>query len=198
MTKKALIIVDVQNDFCEGGSLAVTGGSKVAKETSLYLQEHAKDYDLVFATKDFHKNPNGHFAEEPDYINTWPIHCMADTSGSEFHPNLETSFIDDVFYKGAFSAAYSGFEGLNDEKLGLNFALRDNFIDEVDVIGIATDYCVKATALDAILHGYKTQVLNYLCAGVAPETSQQAIEEMEANGITVNRRTKNIVKGAEL
>jgi nicotinamidase/pyrazinamidase len=180
---KALIIVDVQNDFCEGGSLAVAGGSQIAQAISRHVAAH--HYDHVVATKDFHIDPRDHFSENPDYVTTWPRHCVVDTAGADFHPNLETSPIEAVFTKGAYTAAYSGFEGADDSGTPLTEWLRLRGVDAVDVVGIATDYCVQATAADAVRAGLNTTVLTDLTAGVAPDTTQQALTDLRAMGVTI-------------
>lgn len=140
---RALIIVDVQNDFCEGGSLAVTGGAALARAISDYLAE-AADYHHVVATKDFHIDPGDHFSGTPDYSSSWPPHCVSGTPGADFHPSLDTSAIEAVFYKGAYTGAYSGFEGVDENGTPLLNWLRQRGVDEVDVVGIATDHCVCA------------------------------------------------------
>ncbi len=181
---RALIIVDVQNDFCEGGSLAVAGGSAVARTISDRLAgDHG--YDHVVATKDFHIDPGDHFSERPDYKVSWPAHCVAETPGSQFHPDLDTSAIEAVFRKGAYSAAYSGFEGADETSTSLAGWLRDRGVDEVDVVGIATDYCVRATAADAVESGFTTRVLVDLTAGVAPESSAGALAALRAAGVAI-------------
>ena len=179
---RALLVVDVQNDFCEGGSLAVTGGADVAAAISAHVRAHAADYAHVVATRDHHVDPGGHFAEQPDYLETWPAHCVAGTDGAELHPRLEREPIEAVFDKGEHAAAYSGFEGAAD---GVPLAdwLRGHGVDAVDVVGIATDHCVRATALDAIGHGFATRVLLPLTAGVTDGTTDAAIDEMRAAGI---------------
>ncbi|MFV3929126.1 pyrazinamidase PncA [Mycobacterium tuberculosis] len=134
---RALIIVDVQNDFCEGGSLAVTGGAALARAISDYLAE-AADYHHVVATKDFHIDPGDHFSGTPDYSSSWPPHCVSGTPGADFHPSLDTSAIEAVFYKGAYTGAYSGFEGVDENGTPLLNWLRQRGVDEVDVVGIAT------------------------------------------------------------
>jgi nicotinamidase/pyrazinamidase len=177
---RALIIVDVQNDFCEGGSLAVDGGAAVARGISARLsgaQPAGSGWDHVVATKDFHIDPGTHFEE-------WPAHCVAGTEGSDFHPDLATDRIEAVFQKGANAAAYSGFEGFSDGT-GLAQWLRDRHVTEVDVVGIATDYCVKATALDAAREGFDTAVLTDLTAAVADETKLLALQDLQAAGVTV-------------
>jgi nicotinamidase/pyrazinamidase len=173
---RALIIVDVQNDFCEGGSLAVTGGTAVARAID------PGGYDLVVATKDYHIDPGPHFSAHPDYAASWPPHCVAGTAGADFHPDLDTSPVAAVFLKGAHAAAYSGFEGAADGVLLADW-LRARDVDAVDVAGIATDYCVRATALDAVRGGFATRVLLDLTAGVAPESTDAAIKEMRSAGV---------------
>lgn len=181
---RALIIVDVQNDFCEGGSLAVTGGAAVARAISTRLA-NPHDYAHVVATKDFHIDPGSHFSGHPDYVESWPPHCVAETPGAEFHPDLDTSSVAAVFRKGAHAAAYSGFEGADQGGTLLADWLRAHDIDEVDVVGIATDYCVRATARDAVRGGFATRVLLDLTAGVAPASTAAAIEELRDAGVVV-------------
>jgi nicotinamidase/pyrazinamidase len=179
----ALIIVDVQNDFCEGGSLAVSGGAAVAGRISDLMA--GASYDHVVATQDYHMDPGEHFSSHPDYATTWPSHCVAGTTGAEFHPNLDTADIEAVFRKGAYEAAYSGFDGTDDAGTLLGDWLREHDVDSVDVVGIATDYCVRATALDAEDEGLTTRVLLELTAGVAQESTAKAIEDMRSAGVEV-------------
>lgn len=180
---RALIIVDVQNDFCEGGSLAVTGGAAVARAISEHVADDAGRYEHVVATKDFHIDPGSHFSDHPDYAATWPPHCVAGTSGSDFHPDLDTGPVEAVFRKGAHAAAYSGFEGADEAGTALADWLRARDVDEVDVVGIATDYCVRATAADAARAGFSTRVLLDLTAGVAPDSTALAIEDLRAANV---------------
>jgi nicotinamidase/pyrazinamidase len=175
---RALIIVDVQNDFCEGGSLAVSGGAAVAAGISLVLSRAADRWDHVVATKDWHIDPGAHWSEHPDYLDTWPVHCKVGTDGAEFHPELATERIEAVFYKGEYKAAYSGFEGASADGVTLTDWLRDHDVTEVEVVGIATDHCVRATALDAKAAGFATTVLLDLTAGVAEGTTAAALEEL--------------------
>jgi nicotinamidase/pyrazinamidase len=182
---RALIIVDVQNDFCEGGSLAVAGGAAVARGISSLLASPDHGYSHVVATQDFHIDPGSHFSEHPDYADSWPPHCVAGSSGAEFHPDLDTSGIETVFRKGEHAAAYSGFEGADEGGTPLAGWLRERGVDEVDVVGIATDYCVRATAADAAREGFKTQVLLGLTAGVDPGTSADAIASLKRGGVEV-------------
>ena len=177
---RALIIVDVQNDFCEGGSLAVAGGAAVARAISGLLADGGAGYDHVVATKDFHVDPGSHFSDHPDYADSWPPHCVAGTSGADFYPDLDTATVEAVFRKGAHAAAYSGFEGFDDDGTPLADWLRGHGIDQVDVVGIATDYCVHATAADAARKGFSTRVLLDRTAGVAPESTAAAIEDLRA------------------
>jgi nicotinamidase/pyrazinamidase len=181
---RALIIVDVQNDFCEGGSLAVTGGSAVARGISELLAGDP-GYAHIVATKDFHIDPGEHFAENPDYAASWPPHCVVGTSGADFHRDFDPATVEAVFKKGHYSAAYSGFEGTDESGTTLADWLRERGVDEVDVVGIATDYCVRATAADAAEAGFSTRVLLDLTAGVAPDTTEKAVEELRAVGVEV-------------
>jgi nicotinamidase/pyrazinamidase len=183
---RALIIVDVQNDFCEGGSLAVAGGTAVARSVSALLAAGDHGYDHVVATKDYHVDPGRHFADEPDYAHSWPRHCVAGTTGADFHPDLATGPIEAVFRKGAHAAAYSGFEGTADDGTPLADWLRARGVDTVDVVGIATDYCVRATAVDAAANGFGTRVLLGLTAGVAPGTTAEAITSLRDGGVQVS------------
>ena len=185
MTRRALIIVDVQNDFAEGGSLAVTGGAAVARAISEHVHAHRDDYVAVVGTRDWHVDPGHHFAEQPDYVDTWPRHCVVGTSGADSHPALDTSAVDAWFTKGEHAAAYSGFEGATDaggERVGLGAWLAEHGVEAVDVVGIATDHCVRATALDAVSEGYSTRVLLDLTAGVAPATTERALAQLRDAG----------------
>jgi nicotinamidase/pyrazinamidase len=181
---RALIIVDVQNDFCEGGSLAVAGGTAVARAVSRHLAG-GHEYAHVVATKDFHVDPGSHFSDHPDYAASWPPHCVAGTPGADFHPDLDTGPVETVFLKGAHAAAYSGFEGADEAGTPLADWLRARGVDEVDVAGIATDYCVHATAADAAREGFGTRVLLDLTAGVAPDSTAKAIDDLRAAGVTL-------------
>ena len=183
---RALIIVDVQNDFCEGGSLAVAGGSAVARGITALLASGNHGYDHVVATQDFHIDPGSHFSEHPDYAQSWPPHCVVGSKGAEFHPDLDIGAVETVFRKGQHTAAYSGFEGADENGTPLAEWLRARGVDHVDVVGIATDYCVRATAADAARAGFPTQVLLGLTAGVAPGTTAEAIACLEASGVEVS------------
>jgi nicotinamidase/pyrazinamidase len=175
---RALLVVDVQNDFCEGGALAVEGGAAVAAAISVLLA--TSDYDVVAGTRDAHRDPGDHFSPSPDFADTWPVHCVAGTPGAEFHPALDTQRIDAVFDKGAWAAAYSGFDGVGVEGVALASWLRDRDVDAVDIVGLATDHCVRATALDAAVAGFATRVLLDLTAGVTRATTDAALRAMRA------------------
>ncbi|WP_411079327.1 isochorismatase family protein [Streptomyces sp. cmx-18-6] len=187
---RALIVVDVQNDFCEGGSLAVAGGADVAAAITDLIGEAQPGYRYVVATRDHHVDPGGHFSETPDFVDSWPVHCVAGTEGVGFHPNfapaVASGAIDTVFDKGAYSAAYSGFEGADENGTGLAQWLRERSVTEVDVVGIATDHCVRATALDSAREGFVTHVLLDLTAGVSPATTERALDELRTAGVKLS------------
>lgn len=184
---RALIVVDIQRDFCEGGALAVAGGAAVAARVSeLLVGDHG--YDLVVATRDHHIDPGSHFSPDPDYVDSWPVHCVAGSPGAEQHPDLVFDAWDGLFLKGRFDGAYSGFEGVEarDERSLVDF-LRDRGVTDVDVCGIATDYCVRATALDAAREGFATTVLVDLTAAVHADSLPDLEQEWAAAGIAVSR-----------
>lgn len=183
---RALFVIDVQNDFTEGGALGVDGGAAVAARITEYLRANPGLYDLVIASRDWHNGHDdngGHFAAgEPDYVDTWPAHCVAGTPGAEYHPAFDTSLVDVHVRKGQGIPAYSIFEGTTDEGAELIELLDEKGVDEVHVAGIATDYCVLASARDALDAGREVTVLTDLVAGVAPESSKAALAELEAAG----------------
>lgn len=186
---RALVVVDVENDFCENGALPVTGGSAVAYGIADLLRSEAKRYGTVVATRDWHIDAGAHFSPTPDYVTTWPAHCVAGTDGARFHRGLSTykpfrELADVVVSKGQYSAAYSGFEGTS---AGGRLAsiLRRRGVTHIDVVGIATDYCVKATALDGVRTGFAVTLLHDLSVGVAPDTTRSALEQMHARGVTI-------------
>ena len=186
---RALLVVDVQNDFCEGGSLAVAGGAEVARRIAALIgAEH--DYDHLVATRDHHIDPGDHFADRPDYMDSWPRHCVVGTPGAELHPSLAATPFEEVFDKGEYAAAYSGFEGTSATGEPLADWLRSRGVGVVDICGIATDYCVQATALDAARHGFATTVLLDLTAAVAPANTDQVITELAGAGVAVAEAAK--------
>jgi nicotinamidase/pyrazinamidase len=181
---KALIVVDVQRDFCEGGSLAVAGGAAVAAKISELLSgDHG--YSHVVATRDHHIDPGAHFSEHPDFVDSWPRHCVVGTGGVEFHDALTYRDFDSVFDKGEHAAAYSGFEGKNDAGEALADWLTERGVGSVDVCGIATDYCVRATALDAAAAGFGTSVLLEMTAAVAPDRLPASLAALDSAGVRV-------------
>jgi len=184
---KALFIIDVQNDFTEGGALGVDGGAAVAAAITEHLRAHADEYAIILASRDWHDGDNdngGHFATdaEPDFVNTWPVHCVGGTNGAEYHPALDTSRVGYHIRKGQGVPAYSIFEGRTDAGSSVHNLLDEHGIDTVDVVGIATDYCVRASALDALSHGQRVRVLTGLVAGVAAESSEAALAELAYAG----------------
>jgi nicotinamidase/pyrazinamidase len=184
---RALFIIDVQNDFTEGGALAVEGGDAVAAGITDYLRAHPDRYDVVIASRDWHdadSSNGGHIAMDaaPDFVDTWPVHCVAGTVGAQYDPGLDTDLIDVHIRKGQGKPAYSIFEGTTDEGDDLPTVLDKLGVDDVDVAGIATDYCVRASALDAIAAGRHVRVIDDLVAGVAPESSASALQEVKAAG----------------
>lgn len=179
----ALIVIDVQNDFCEGGSLAVAGGAAVAAGITQLIQ--AAEHDHVVATRDYHIDPGAHFSDAPDFANSWPPHCRVGTAGASFHPDLDVSGLEAVFSKGAHAAAYSGFEGATLDGTALATWLRAHDVSHVDIVGIAIDHCVRATALDAVREGFAATVRLDLTAGVARETVDRALRELTSNAVNL-------------
>lgn len=198
---RALLVVDVQRDFCEGGSLAVEGGNAVAAMIADYLASPAaSQYAYIVATRDHHVDPGSHFSPQPDFVDSWPPHCVVGTPGAALHPALDLSQFDEVFLKGEHAAAYSGFEGVssgaaprsrpdgdtvNGAGRPLAEWLRARGVTAVDIAGIATDYCVRASAADAARFGFGVRMLIDLTAGVAADTTAAAIQEMLSNGVEI-------------
>ena len=187
---RALFIIDVQNDFTEGGALGVDGGAAVAAGITALLAQHPDRYDHVFASRDWHDGDNdnrGHFSATPDFVDSWPRHCVSGTIGAEYHPALDVSGVDVHVRKGQGEPAYSIFDGTTDDGSTAAAKLDELGIDEVDVVGIATDYCVRASALGAIAAGRTTRVIAGLVAGVAAESSAAALDELAAAGVELVR-----------
>jgi nicotinamidase/pyrazinamidase len=191
---KALIVVDIQKDFCEGGALAVRGGNAVAVNTAKYLTEHGGEYAVTVATRDWHIDPGPHWADVPDFIDSWPVHCRAGDSGADFHSALSLKHFDHLIFKGQYAAAYSGFEGSTSASGNPAFD-GDRLIDvlnaggilKVDVVGLALDYCVAQTAIDASGHGFETTVLADYTAAVhnSRESVVQTITNLRNEGVRV-------------
>ena len=194
LVTRVLFIIDVQNDFTEGGALGVDGGAAVAAGITHYLVEHPHRYDQVFGSRDWHDADNdngGHFAttDAPDFVTTWPVHCVAGTTGADYHPALDTSAVTVGVRKGQGCPAYSIFEGVTDDGEPLPQRLDDLGVEEIDVVGIATDYCVLASALDAHASGRTVRVLEDLIVGVAAASSVHALEQLVSAGVRVERST---------
>jgi nicotinamidase/pyrazinamidase len=183
--RRALLVVDVQPTFCEGGALGVEGGNDVAQRIADFVSTNRADYDLIVTTQDWHIDPGDHFAEEPDFVDTWPAHGVAGTPEAELHPALADLNADVQIKKGAYEAAYSGFEGADESERSLLTVLRDAFIDQVDVVGIAESHCVKHTALDAYANGFETRVFTDLTVPVSPEQGAAARVEMANTGVVL-------------
>ena len=181
--RRALIVVDVQPTFCEGGALAVTGGNAVAERIAAYASTHRDDYALVVTTQDWHIDPGDHFSPDPDFIDTWPVHGVAGTDEARLHPALDGLVADAAVKKGQYAAAYSGFEGIDDEGRALADALSAAGIETVDIVGLAESHCVKDTALDAVGQGYRVRVLTDLTEPVSPELGRAARDDMRAAGV---------------
>jgi nicotinamidase/pyrazinamidase len=184
---RALFVIDVQNDFTEGGALGVDGGAAVAAGVTDYLRSRPDGYDVVFASRDWHHGDDdngGHFATDsaPDFVDTWPRHCVAGEPGAQYHPALDTTLIDVHVRKGQGRPAYSIFEGTTDAGGGFSDALDDLGVTDIDIAGIATDYCVRASALDALAAGRSVRVLTDLVVGVAAASSEAALTELAAAG----------------
>ena len=185
---RGLLIVDVQNDFTEGGALGCDGGAAVAAGITRYLADNADRYSVIVASRDWHDADNdngGHFAAAgaaPDFVNTWPVHCVAGTPGADYHPDFDTAAVTHHVKKGQGVPSYSMFEGATDDGTAVADILDDHGVVSVDVVGIATDYCVLASSKDALGVGREVTVLTDLVAAVTPETGQAALEELQSLG----------------
>ncbi|QIY68786.1 isochorismatase family protein [Streptomyces sp. RLB1-33] len=189
--RRALIIVDVQKDFCEGGSVPVKGGAdRAAAIAELVRRADGKKYAFVVATRDHHIDPGAHFSENPDFQDSFPVHCVVGSEGGEFHPDfapaVDSGHVDEVFFKGAHSASKSGFEGSAQDGTTLSAWLKARDIADLDVVGIATDHCVKATALDGVRAGFTVRVLLDYTAGVAADTTRTALAELRRAGVALS------------
>lgn len=171
--KKALLVVDVQRDFSPGGALAAPAGNDIIPVINQIMDK----FDLVIASKDWHPEKTVHF-------DNWPVHCVRATPGAAFHPELDTTKIDEVVLKGTSNSddGYSAFEATNYD---LAYLLHKNNIKEVYVCGLTTEYCVKATAEDALTAGFEVSVITDASAAVAAQESDEkkALEEIQKSGI---------------
>jgi nicotinamidase/pyrazinamidase len=191
---RALFVIDVQNDFTEGGALGVDGGAAVAAGVTALLSAHAAEYGYVFASRDWHSPDNdngGHFAHEtaPDMVETWPVHCVAGTRGADYHPQFSTEKVDYHIRKGQGVPAYSIFEGRTESGSTVHNLLDEHGVTDVDIVGIATDYCVRASALDALSHGQHVRVFADLVAGVDPASSEAALAALAHAGAEIMEST---------
>jgi nicotinamidase/pyrazinamidase len=180
---RALFIIDVQNDFTEGGALGVDGGAAVAAAISALVAQHPDHYDRVFASRDWHDaegDNGGHFAAggEPDYVTTWPVHCVAGTTGAEYHPDLALPKGTVHIRKGQGQPGYSIFAGIDESGVKTAELLIRHAVTDVDVVGIATDHCVRASGLDALERGQRVRVLTDLVVGVDAAASAAALAEL--------------------
>ncbi|VEG29601.1 isochorismatase family protein [Actinomyces howellii] len=180
---RALVVVDVQPTFCEGGELPVQGGHAVARAVADYLRSHEGDYALVVTTQDWHIEPGDHFSAHPDYVDSWPPHGVAGTESAELHPALEGLTIGARVRKGQYAAAYSGFEGSTEDGRSLEEVLRSSGVGALDVVGLAESHCVKDTALDGVARGFVVRVLTDLTAPVSPELGRAAREALREAGV---------------
>ena len=180
----ALIIVDVQVDFCEDGLLAVAGGYDIARRIKYYVRNWGVTYDTIVASQDWHNadgDNGGHFSLFPDFVNSWPVHCVAGTPGAELVDDIAALPISEYFRKGQGKPDYSAFQGVSaSEGISLDQYLHEHKITAVDVCGIAGDHCVKATAVDAVNHHYTARILPDLVASVGgAEATIAAIQEVD-------------------
>lgn len=185
-TRRALIVVDVQPTFCEGGALAVAGGTGIARRIARYIDERGSDYALIVSTQDWHIEPGAHFApegEEPDYVDTWPVHGVADTAEAELHPALRDVRIDAAVKKGQYDAGYSGFDGTDPQGRTLTEVLSAAGVDAVDVVGLVESHCVRATSIDARGRGLAARVFADLTIPVSEDQGITARAEMTAAGV---------------
>lgn len=179
----ALVVVDVQPTFCEGGELGVEGGNAVAEHVAAYIKEHRDRYDAILTTQDWHIDPGEHFSDDPDYVNSWPPHGVADTPNAALHPALADIDADGHVKKGQYDHGYSGFDGADETGRSLETILTDAGIGAIDVVGLAESHCVKHTALDARRHGLATRVITDLTAPVSPGQGETARVEMRGAGV---------------
>nr|NLD40289.1 isochorismatase family protein [Actinomycetales bacterium] len=181
---RALLVVDVQPTFCEGGALGVEGGNAVAEGIAAFAARHREQYGLVVTTQDWHIDPGAHFSEAPDFVDTWPPHGVAGTAEAELHPALASLSPDASVKKGQYAAAYSGYEGTSDDGRNLAHILAEAGITSVDVVGIAESHCVKETALDSRREQLPTRVVSDLTVPVSPDQGAAARAAMAEAGVT--------------
>jgi len=185
-SSRALLIVDVQPTFCEGGELAVPGGNLVAGRIAEHLRAHRAEYQLTITSQDWHQDPGPHFSEHPDFVDTWPPHGLAGTPNAELHPAVAAALgptgADVTIKKGLREAAYSAFDGTAPDGRTLAEVLASAGIGELDVCGIAESHCVRASALDALSAGLAVRLLTDLTVPVTAESGAAARAEISSAG----------------
>lgn len=195
--KRALIIVDVQHDFVEGGSLAVTGGRDLADRIATELIIKGHPYDLIVSTQDWHIDPGSHFSSTPDFVDSWPVHCVAESYGAGILESIEyvlnsTDTPVARIKKGKYGDAYSGFMGYSETGRSMSEVLRNAGIQQIDVAGLATDYCVAATALDSAKQDFDTRVLLDYSAGINADRVSEKKIELRSAGVKLVTRGRTI------
>lgn len=180
---RALVIVDVQPTFCEGGALGVEGGNAVAEKIADFVTDNASEYAFIVTTQDWHIKPGKHFSDHPDFVDTWPPHGVAGTPEAELHEAIASLPIDASVKKGQYAAAYSGFEGTDEDGETLEQLLREQEIDALDVVGIAESHCVKETAMDGVKLGWPVRVFSDLTVPVSEDLGVEARRDMDEAGV---------------
>ena len=200
---RALVIVDVQRDFCEGGALAVPGGSELAALISRYVARASSSgapYAVVVTSQDWHIDPAGHFAppgQEPDYASTWPRHCLAGGAGAVLHPDLDAPGALHI-YKGQYAAAFSAFEGTDDQGRGLATLLGEAGVGHVDIVGIATSFCDKQTAMSSVALGFRTTLVTDLCVDVPGAPTSATLAELAGLGVHLRAHEAQLAQLSQL
>src|SRR3977135_4035484 len=184
--RNALLIVDLQNDFVEGGNLPVPGGTQVVAHIARHVRHFRRRSRFVVATRDLHEDPADHFSDHPDYVNTWPKHGLRGTPGAVLCTPISNlvreKIIQAVVDKGRHTAAYSAFEAQDPRGHMLVDVLREQRVDPIDICGFITEYCVRASALDARKYDFQVRILVNLCCAASPEAGLRAFGEMKAAG----------------
>lgn len=185
-SKRALLIVDVQNDFCEHGSVPSIDGSEIALSITRFIEFNFANYELILATKDWHKSPIGHFSKKPDFLSSWPSHCVSSTDGAELHPNLNRKLIDHELIKGEYSAGMSAFEGVTSLDERLLDLLERREIDLIDICGLSAESNLYSTAIDSLEFGFPTTIFIDMCSGGSEESTFNALEDLESRGVNLD------------
>lgn len=184
--KRALLIVDVQNDFCEYGPVPSIGGSQIASSITRFIDFNYSAYELILASKDWHQSPTEHFSKRPDFISNWPSHCVGSTEGAELHSNLNRKMIDHELIKGEYTAGMSAFEAKTSLNEGLIELLERREIDLIDICGLNADSNLYSTAIDALELGFPTTLFIDMCSGYSEESTLHALEDLESRGVNLN------------